>query len=341
VRYRPIGRTNIKVSEVGFGCWTMGGPNWSPQTGAPIGWAEPSFDEVLAGVKIGLDAGVNHWDNADNYGNGKAERMLAACFKELGVKRDEQVIATKVGHFRGTAPYAYIPRHIRNQCEQSLENLRVDHLDIYYFHHGTYIGPDQSGEQHDYLPEAAATMHALVKEGKVRTVGQSAYTHEDFARAVPVLKPDVLQSKANLRSDDFIRPGNPLEGLMAEHGCTFVAFGPLDQGILLDKFDPENPPKFDEGDYRNNRKDFTPQTLRTVRDRLAKVKDRFGAAGKAPEEQVAILASVATRWVLGHAHVCSAIPGFRNARQAAANIRAGQDPPLSPADIDWCRDLFR
>jgi len=338
MRYRDIGRTGIKVSEIGFGCWTMGGPNWSPSTGQPIGWADVTFEDVLAGVKAGLDAGVNHWDNADIYGNGKAERLLARCLDALGVKRDGQVVATKVGHFRGTAPHAYDPRHIRAQCEQSLRNLRATHIDLYYFHHGTYTGPDHSGADHDYLHEAAATMHALVKEGKVRAVGQSAYTDDDFERAVPVLRPDVLQNKANLRADDFIRPGSRCQALMEKHGCTFVAFGPLDQGILLDKFDPDAPPTFDEGDYRANRKDFTRDTLLAVRAKLAQVKARFAQPGEDPVE---VLSSAASRWVLSHPNVCSAIPGFRNERQARCNLRAASDAPMSSEDAAWCRGVFK
>src|SRR5437868_2732506 len=69
MNYREIGRTGIKVSEIGFGCWTMGGPNWNLDTGAPIGWANVNEDDIVAGIKAGLDAGVNHWDNADVYGN--------------------------------------------------------------------------------------------------------------------------------------------------------------------------------------------------------------------------------------------------------------------------------
>jgi len=333
MRYREIGKTGVKVSEIGFGCWTMGGPNWSLQNGSPIGWADVNHDDVLAGIKAGLDAGVNHWDNADIYGNGRAERTLGLCLKQLAAKRETQVIATKVGHFRGTAPYAYHPAHIRNQCEQSLRNLGTDYIDIYYFHHGTYIGPDVDGRDHDYLAEAAATMHALVKEGKVRTIGQSAYSDADFARAIPVLRPHVLQNKANMRYDDFIRPGCELQKLMAAHGCTFVGFGPLDQGILLDKFDPENPPKFDEGDYRNQRKDFTTATLRGVKDQLAKVKQRCGST-------TADLASAACRWVLAHDHVCSVIPGFRNQRQALCNLRAATDAAMSAADVDFIRGVF-
>lgn len=338
MRYRAVGKTSIQVSEIGFGCWTMGGPNWSTTNGQSIGWADVNDDEIRQGIKVGLDAGVNHWDNADIYGNGRAERSLAASFRKIGIKRDTQVIATKVGHFRGTAPYGFEPRHIRNQCEQSLRNLGTEYIDIYYFHHGSYVGPGYDGQPHDYLHEAAAVMHALVKEGKVRCVGQSAYSDEDFERAVPVLRPDVLQNKANLRADDFLKPGSRCQALMARHGCTFVAFGPVDQGILLDKFDPDNPPTFVEGDYRSNRKDFTPESLRGVRAKLRQMISRFSTPVDDPTE---VLSSAASRWVLAHPHVCSTIPGFRNARQAKCNLRAATDAPMSEADVAWCRELFR
>ena len=148
----------------------------------------------------------------------------------------------------------------------------------------------------------------------------------------------MLQCKANLRYDVFIRPGSVVQGLMKEHGCTLVAFGPLDQGILLDKFDPERPPSFEEGDSRRNRKDFSPETLRRVRGKLAEVKERFGASGG---EETAVLSSVAGRWVLGHEGVCSVIPGFRDARQAGMNVRAGIDPPMGGGDVESLRALFR
>jgi len=333
MRYRSIGKTNIKVSEIGFGCWTMGGPNWSTQNGQSIGWTDVNDDEIQAGIKAGLDAGVNHWDNADVYGNGRAERTLAKCFRTLGIDRSTQVIATKTGHFRGTAPHGYDPHHIRNQCDQSLRNMGTDYIDIYYFHHGTYVGPDRDGNQHDYLAQAAGVMHDLVKQGKVRSIGQSAYSDDDFARAIPVLKPDVLQNKANMRFDDFIRPGCKLQKLMAEYGCTFVAFGPLDQGILLDKFDPENPPKFDDGDYRNSRDDFSTQSLRDLKPKLAQLRARFGDSTEA-------LASAACRWVLAHEHIASTIPGFRNQRQAVCNLRGATDEPMNPADVAFARGLF-
>lgn len=331
MRYHTVGATDIKVSEIGFGCWTMGGPNWSLADGSPIGWADVDEDQVLAGIKAGLDAGVTHFDNADVYGNGRAERMLRDCLKKLGVSSDGLVIATKVGHFKGTAEHQYEPHQIRRQCEQSLRNLGVDCIDIYYFHHGDFGHDGELGNIHD----AAGEMRKLVDEGKVRAVGQSAYSDEHFARAIPVVKPDVLQSWASMLQDNFIEPGCNVQQLMDEHGCSFVAFSPLGQGLLLDKFDPENPPEFEPGDIRGQRmQNFDGAALRKLKPKLATLGERFGTS---IEER----SSAACRFVAAHPNVCSVIPGFRNERQALCNVRGGTDEPMTGDDLAFCRDVMR
>lgn len=308
----------------------MGGPNWSLADGKPIGWADVNEDDILAGIKAGLDAGVTHFDNADIYGNGRAERMLRDCLKKLGVSADSVVIATKMGHFQGTAEHQYDPHHIRRQCEQSLRNLGVDCIDVYYFHHGNFGADGELGNIHD----AAGVMRELVAEGKVRAVGQSAYTDEHFAKAIPVVKPDVLQSRASMLFQECIRPGCKVQQLMDEHGCSFVGFSPLGQGLLLDKFDPENPPAFETGDIRGQRMNqFDQQALRSLKPKLEKLGERFGTS---IEER----SSAASRFVAGHANVCSVIPGFRNERQALCNVRAGGDDPMTEADLAFVREVM-
>ncbi|HPF99435.1 MAG TPA: aldo/keto reductase [Kiritimatiellia bacterium] len=324
MNYRTVGRSDVKVSEISFGCWTMGGQNWS--NGAPIGWADVNEDEVMAGVKAGLDAGVNHFDNADVYGNGRAERMLARVLARLGVKSEKVVIATKVGHFSGTAEHAYEPAHIRHQCEQSLVNLGRDYIDIYYFHHGSF------GEKDRYLAGAVQAMNALVKEGKIRLVGLSAYSEDDFERLVPVIKPAVLQSWAHAMDDHFIRPGSRVDRLMEKHGLSFVAFSPLAQGLLLDKFDPKKPPQFEPGDHRSRSEKFNAKALAALAPKLGKLKARFGSS---TEE----LASMALNYVLASPRVCCAIPGFRNERQARCNV-AGAGRALTAEDVEFIRSVL-
>lgn len=328
MQQRPLGNSGLSVSEIGFGCWTMGGPNWSE--GNPVGWTEVNEDEVLAGIKAGLDAGVTHFDNADVYGNGRAERMLRDSLRKLGVKASGLTIATKVGWHRGTGAHAYEPANIRHQCETSLRNLGVDAIDVYYLHNDGWAEDGQPGN----LPDAAETMHALKAEGKIKVIGQSAYSDAGFERSVEVLKPQVFQSWASMLFDNFIRPDSVVQRLMERHGISFVAFSPLAQGLLLDKFDPEKPLPIGEGDVRKGSKDFQPESLRRIKPKCHDLKVRFGGS-------VEDLASAALRFVLGHDHVASAIPGFRNERQARCNVKAARDPAFTAQDLAFCRDLFR
>ena len=325
MNYRKLGNTDLSVSEVSLGCWTMGGLNWV--NGQPNGWANVDEDEVAAAIKIAVDAGVNHFDNADVYGNGRAERMLARAFKRLGLDSTKFVVATKIGHFPGTAAHAYEPAHIRHQCEQSLINLDRDYIDLYYFHHGDF-GPDNR-----YLPEAAATLDALVKEGKVRVKGQSAYSAEDFEKTIPVVRPQVLQSWANALDDQFVAPGSPVSQLMEKHQISFVAFSPLAQGLLLDKFDPENPPAFDEGDHRRGSDRFQSANLRALKPKMETLKGRFGTT-------TADLAAMALNYILAQPRVACVIPGFRNENQVRCNL-AGIGRSLTADDIQFIRSTLQ
>lgn len=321
MKYRKLGRSNIEVSEISLGCWTMGGLNWV--NGSPNGWADVDANEVKRAIDFALDQGVNHFDNADVYGNGRAERMLSEI---LGDRTKKLIIATKVGWFPGTAEHAYVAAHIRHQCEQSLLNLKRDVIDLYYFHHGDF-GPNDR-----YLGEAIQVMRQLKKEGKIRLIGQSAYSNSDFERLVPQVDPDVLQSWAHIMDDQFVREGTPVRRLMGERKISFVAFSPLNQGILLGKFDPQNPPKFDEGDHRKGDKRFTTEELLRVAPKIEKLKSRFGG-------DVKDLARVALQYLLANPSVCCVIPGFRNQRQAEVNL-SGWDKPLSADDVAFIGKTF-
>jgi myo-inositol catabolism protein IolS len=325
MKYRNLGSTDVKVSEVSLGCWTMGGLNWV--NGSANGWANVNEDEITAAIKMAIDAGVNHFDNADVYGNGRAERMLARVFEKLGVKSEDFIVATKIGHFPGTAEHAYEPAHIRHQCEQSLLNLKRDYIDVYYFHHGDF------GHNNKYLANAAETMDALVAEGKVRVKGQSAYSAADFAKTVPVVRPQVLQSWAHALDDQFVRPDSPVSKLMEEYDLTFIAFSPLAQGRLLDKYDPAKPPSFDPGDHRQNNGGFKAEAIAALKPKLEKLKARFG-------ETTDDLSAVAQRYILNQPRVACVIPGFRNERQVASNLTA-VDRTLTDEDITFVQETLK
>ena len=321
MKYRKLGKSDIKVSEISLGCWTMGGLNWVD--GQPNGWANVDEKEVSEAINYAIDQGVNHFDNADVYGNGRAERMLSRI---LGNRTNNFVIATKIGWFPGTAAHAFEPVHIRHQCEQSLINLKRDHIDLYYFHHGHF------GDHNEYLDDAVEVMYKLKDEGKIRLIGQSAYSHEDFQKLIPKVKPDVLQSYANAMERRFIDDGVPSRKLMEENQISFVAFRPIGQGLLLGKYDKNNTPKFEDGDHRKGLLRFSKESLDALEPKMSKIKEKFGSS-------VEDLARVAMQFLLHYKFMGAVIPGFRNLNQVKINLSA-MDKPLSDDEFEFVKSVF-
>lgn len=321
MKYRKLGKSEIEVSEVSLGCWTMGGLNWV--NGVPNGWANVDEKEISDAINFAIDHGVNHFDNADVYGNGRAERMLSRI---LGIRTNDFVIATKVGWFPGTAAHAYEPKHIKHQCEQSLINLNREYIDIYYFHHGDFGNSDM------YLEDAIEVMYKLREEGKIRLIGQSAYSHEDFVKLIPKVKPDVIQSFASAMDDRFLQDGSPTRILLDKHQISFVAFGPLAQGILLGKYNAKNPPSFDAGDHRATVERFKPEKLSKVEPKLEKLKVKFGSSNQE-------LSRAALQYLLFYKQVGAVIPGFRNLEQVKSNL-SGIDNPFSEDEFQFMKNVF-
>lgn len=321
MKYRKLGKSDLEVSEISLGCWTMGGLNWV--NGMPNGWADVNEKEISEAINFAIDHGVNHFDNADVYGNGRAERMLARI---LGKGTNDFIIATKIGWHPGTAKHAFEPAHIRHQCEQSLINLNRDYIDLYYFHHGNF------GENDEYLDDAVEVMNRLKEEGKVRIIGQSAYSNDDFQKLVPRVKPDVLQSYSNAMETVFINDDSPTRKLMEEKQISFVAFRPIGQGLLLDKYKKENPPKFEDGDHRKGLDRFSPEKLAELEPKLKKIKERFGST-------IEDLARVALQYLLHYKFMGAVIPGFRNLKQVKVNLSA-MDKPLADEEFNFVNDVF-
>ena len=321
MKYRKLGKSDIEVSEISLGCWTMGGLNWV--NGKPAGWANVDESEIAEAINYAINQGVNHFDNADVYGNGRAERMLARI---LGNRTNNFIIATKIGWFPGTAAHAYEPEHIRHQCEQSLINLKRDYIDLYYFHHGNF------GDNDKYLDDAVEAMYRLKEEGKIRIIGQSAYSHEVFQKLVPKVKPEVIQSYANAMEKLFIEEDSPTRKLMDENQISFVAFRPLGQGLLLDKYHKDNPPKFEDGDHRKGLERFSAEKLAELEPQLAKLKDKFGSS-------VEDLAKMSLQYLLHYNVVGAVIPGFRNLNQVKVNLSA-MDKPLTDEEFEFIKNVF-
>src|ERR1700737_2645872 len=135
MQHRDLGRTGIRVSEIGFGGWAIGGP--SEASGMPLGWGRTSDEESLAAIRRARELGVTFFDTADSYGFGRSESLLGIV---LSRKREDVVIATKVGNVRtstGEFRKDFSKEHIFHAVDGSLKRLRTDYIDVYQVHNPT------------------------------------------------------------------------------------------------------------------------------------------------------------------------------------------------------------
>jgi len=323
-KMRRLGKSELKVSEIGLGCWAIGGPSFD-DNGEPTGWSGNNDADSLAGLYRAYELGVNHWDTADVYGKGHSERLIGRVFRE-GVKREEIVLASKVGWHKGTAAHSFESLNIRNQLEQSLKNLNTDYLDIYYLHNPFF------GEKDQYLNPAAETMHQLKEEGKIRVVGQSAYSYKQFLRVCQTTKPEVLQLPYNALRSPFDALRSDIFSWSDENDMGVVMFGSYAKGILLGKYDENNLPQVEDGDVRARSGEFESDFLRRLKPALNQLRDRFGS-------HLGDLARVANQYALSKSEAAVVIPGFKNERQVTVNT-ATMDKPLTIEEIRFVESVF-
>lgn len=298
MEYRQLGNTGIKVSEIGFGAWAIGGDAWGPVEDA----------SSRSALERALELGVTFIDTADVYGDGHSETLVGEVIRG---KRDQVVLATKgglMGHHRDPQgdPVYNRPEKIIEAFEASLRRLETDYLDVYFDH----IWWDKEAETEAFLIAFAQ----LKQEGRVRAVGVSTDSfdyvkHFNRDGALDVVQLDY--SILNRNAEKEILP------YCQEHGIGVVIRGPLRMGLLTGKFTSET--SFPEGDIRKG----WPQEA-WFRESLEKVEGlrKLEAAGQT-------LGQLALRFVLDHPAVSVAIPGAKTPEQVEANVAASIRPLLS------------
>ncbi len=158
MQYRPLGNTGIRVSEIGFGAWAIGGT--ADASGTPLGWGRTSDEESLITIRRARDLGVTFFDTADSYGFGRSESLLGIVLSRF---RNDIVLATKVGVVRtsdGALRKDFSKQHIFNAVDGSLKRLRTDYIDLYQAHN-----PTVADLRREEIQEA---MERLQEIGKVR-----------------------------------------------------------------------------------------------------------------------------------------------------------------------------
>lgn len=313
MKYRPLGKTGLMVSEIGFGGWAIGGA--TEAAGVPLGWGYTSDEDSLAAIRRARELGVNFFDTADIYGNGRSESLLGLV---LARRRQDAVIATKVGNVRtasGTVRKDFSKKHIFLAIDGSLKRLRSDYVDLYQVHNPTL---DELRRE-----EVQEAMDMLQSWGKIRYWGISITSPEEGMEIVRKRWGYALQVLYNVLNQ---APAQELFPLARQHGYGIVARVPLASGLLTGKFRQNS--VFTVDDVRQNF--LTPRRLQEALERVDEVKSIVGGAART-------LAEGALKFVLANDAVSTAIPGAKNVHQVEANV-AGSGDPLPETIVQKLRD---
>ncbi len=306
MKTRPLGRTGLAVSEIGFGAWGLGASEWIGADDA----------ESRRALHRALDLGLSLIDTALAYGDGHSEQVVGQVARE---RRERPLLATKVPPknmqwpaLRGVPVARVFPReHVVACCERSLRNLGVEAIDLLQLHVWQDEFLDQDGWQ--------AALDELKRAGKIRFAGMSAGEHElqSALRAPACGHFAVLQVLYNIFDP---RAADALFPLCLAHGVGVLARVPFDEGGLTGTITPQT--KFPAGDFRND-------YFRG--DRKRQVQERCDALRAVMAEEALSLPELALRFCLSHDAVSSVIPGMRRVASVEANAAVGDGRRLSPA----------
>lgn len=297
MQYRKLGKWGIKLSEIALGSWM------TDLTGTA------ACDTAKATLKLAFDKGVNFFDCADAYSGGAAERFLGSLLKEY--PRHSYVVSSKVFFPMGPGPNdgGLSRKHIVEQLDQSLKNMGLDYLDLYFCHR-----PDPDTP----IEETIRTLDDMVQAGKILYYGVSEWTPAQIAEALGVVEYYKLRPLAVIQPqyhmmDRFIE--DEIMGLCERNGVGITCFSPLSQGLLTGKYRKGQP--IPEGSRATHQADkqinnmLTEENLNKV-EQLLEVADQLGVS----------LALLALSWILRKNCVTSVITGASRPEQLEKNLAA-------------------
>jgi aryl-alcohol dehydrogenase-like predicted oxidoreductase len=315
MNYRQLGRTDMRVSEISFGAWAIGGS-----------WGPVKDEESYAALNRAVDLGVNFIDTADVYGDGRSEQLIGRLLNE---RKEEIFVATKAGRrLSPHTPDGYNRTNLEAFVDRSLRNLDVDCIDLLQLH----CPPMEVY----YRPEVCKALDELKRKGKIRYYGVSV---EKVAEALKATEYTDLQSVQIIFNMFRLKPATEFFPTAKERKVGVIVRVPLASGLLAGKITAQT--KFPADDHRNfNRQG---QSF-DVGETFSGVNLETGL--KAVEElktivpQGATLAQIALRWILMFDSVTCAIPGAKRPGQVDENVRAGVLPPLSVADMSKVQAIY-
>lgn len=307
--------TGKKISRIGLGCMGMS------EFYGPVNDAES-----LKALHRAFEIGYRHFDTANMYGFGHNESLLGNFLTSIGKRREEAVIATKVGIQREKSnPYKLMVKndksYIKKSCDESLQRLRTDYIDLYYLHR---IDPNSP------LEETIQALKELLDEGKIRAVGLCEVSADTIRKFHSLLPIEAVQSEYSLWTRDLEASVIPACG---ELGISVIAFSPLGRGFLTGKIDREFMQKADSVlDFRARLPRFNGDNLDKNLKVVSRLEEMAGRLGVAPSQ-------IALAWILNKNKNVFVIPGTKRETYLEQNFRA-QDILLAASDMKMLDDVF-
>jgi aryl-alcohol dehydrogenase-like predicted oxidoreductase len=318
---RPLGRTDMQITRVGFGAWAAGGGGWS------FGWSNQDDTDSITAIRRAIDRGVNWIDTAPVYGLGHSEEIVAQALHDIPMAARPYVF-TKCGlvwdEQNRAAPLQRVgaPASIRREVEASLRRLRVERLDLLQMHWTPLDGTP--------LEDYWRTMVDLKREGKLRAAGLSNHSAAQLEEAERIGHVDTLQP-----------PFSAIKRLAAEaelpwcaaHQTGVIVYSPMQSGLLSGAFTEERARSLPKDDWRSRAEDFNGAALGrnlAVADAIKRVAERRGTS----------VAAVAVAWTLAWPGVTGAIVGARSPKQVDGWLDAAT-LELDAAELAEIADVIR
>lgn len=299
---RQLGDSDLKITEVGFGAWAIGGSGWQ------FGWGAQKDEDSIGAIHRALELGVNWIDTAAVYGLGHSEEIVARALETWqGAKPHVFTKCSRRWDSQGNIHTDVNAASIRGEVEDSLRRLGIETIGLYQMHWPP--SPDSA-----QLEEAWTTLADLKREGKVRWIGVSNFSMVQLKRAQAIAPVTSLQPRYSLVHREA---ETDLLPFCRREGIGVIVYSPMASGLLTGAMTRERVSALPKDDWRKNHPDFTEPKLSANLAIVDKLRAIGKPKGRTPGE-------VAIAWTLANPAVTGAIVGARNAAQAEGVMRADE-----------------
>jgi aryl-alcohol dehydrogenase-like predicted oxidoreductase len=312
---KPLGNSDLEITPLGIGAWAMGGSGWK------FAWGEQDDNDSIAAIRAALDAGLNWIDTAAVYGLGHSEEIVGKAVHGMSNKPFIFTKCERRWNEQGEIYPSLKAASIRQECENSLRRLRVEHIDLYQIH---WPEPDAD------IEEGWTAMARLREEGKVRWIGVSNFNVQQLKRAMDIAPITSLQPPYSLlvrKAEAEILP------FAQANGIGVIVYSPMRAGLLTGKMTRQRALSLPHDDWRKRDKDFQEPQLSRNLELVELLREIGQRHGHTPGE-------VALAWTLHNPAVTGAIVGLRRPDQVNGTVGA-LTFRLSDTEIDEIESFFK